>query len=93
MGTDLAVRARILIRRCGASQGAVPAGRSRLASLLGGQIIGGGHAAKRIDTLVAALSAEMSIRDLAQLDLAYAPPFGTLWDPIQIAANVALRKV
>ena len=61
--------------------------------LLGGQIIGGGHAAKRIDTLVAALSAEMSIRDLAQLDLAYAPPFGTLWDPIQIAANVALRKV
>ena len=60
--------------------------------LLGGQIIGGGHAAKRIDTLVAALSAEMSIRDLAQLDLAYAPPFGTLWDPIQIAANVALRK-
>ena len=61
--------------------------------LLGGQIIGGGHAAKRIDTLVAALSAEMSLRDLAQLDLAYAPPFGTLWDPIQIAANVALRKV
>ena len=60
--------------------------------LLGGQIIGGGHAAKRIDTLVAALSAEMSIRDLAQLDLSYAPPFGTLWDPIQIAANVALRK-
>ena len=61
--------------------------------LLGGQIIGGGHAAKRVDTLVAALTAEMSIRDLAQLDLAYAPPFGTLWDPIQIAANVALRKV
>ena len=61
--------------------------------LLGGQIIGGGHAAKRIDTLVAALSAEMTIRDLAQLDLAYAPPFGTLWDPIQIAANVALRNV
>ena len=60
--------------------------------LLGGQIIGGGHAAKRVDTLVAALTAEMSIRDLAQLDLAYAPPFGTLWDPIQIAANVALRK-
>ncbi len=60
--------------------------------LLGGQIVGGGQSAKRIDTLVAALSADMTVRDLAQLDLAYAPPFGTLWDPIQIAANVALRK-
>ena len=65
--------------------------RGRL-RLLGGQMIGSGASAKRIDTLVAALTARMTLRDLSQLDLAYAPPFGTLWDPLQIAANVALRK-
>ncbi len=61
--------------------------------LLGGQILGGDLAAKRIDTLVTALTAKMSLQDLSQLDLAYAPPYATLWDPIQIAANVGLRKV
>ena len=61
--------------------------------LLGGQILGGDLAAKRIDTLVAALTAKMSLQDLSQLDLAYAPPYATLWDPIQVAANVGLRKL
>ncbi len=59
--------------------------------LLGGQIVGSDAAAKRIDTLVTALTAGMDLRQLSQLDLAYAPPSGTLWDPILIAANVALR--
>jgi hypothetical protein len=27
------------------------------------------------------------------LDLGYAPPFATVWDPILIAANVALKKM
>jgi len=61
--------------------------------LLGGQIIGPGDAAKRIDTLSVALTAGLNVRQLSQLDLAYAPPFSTLLDPIQIAANVALRKL
>lgn len=61
--------------------------------LLGGQIVGDDSVAKRIDTLVAALSAGMTLQDISQLDLAYAPPYGTLWDPIQIAANVGLRKL
>ncbi|HSR54569.1 MAG TPA: FAD-dependent oxidoreductase [Acidobacteriota bacterium] len=65
----------------------------RSGRLLGGQMVGPHASAKRIDTLVAALSAEMKIDDLAQLDLAYAPPFGTLWDPIQIAANQALKRL
>ncbi|MFQ5737962.1 MAG: FAD-dependent oxidoreductase [Acidobacteriota bacterium] len=61
--------------------------------LLGGQIVAGHSAAKRIDTLVAALTAGMTLRDLSQLNLAYAPPFGTLWDPLQIAANVGRREL
>ena len=61
--------------------------------LLGGQIVGDDSVAKRIDTLVAALSSGMTLQDISQLDLAYAPPYGTLWDPIQIAANVGLKKL
>ncbi|MHA1945936.1 MAG: FAD-dependent oxidoreductase [Candidatus Hodarchaeales archaeon] len=48
--------------------------------------------AKKIDTLATALSAKMRIEDIQALDLAYAPPFSPVWDPILIAANVARRK-
>ncbi len=61
--------------------------------ILGGQIAGNDSVAKRIDTLVAALTARMTVWELSQLDLAYAPPYGTLWDPLQIAANLALRQL
>ncbi len=50
-------------------------------------------ATHRIDTLAAALSRRMTVEDMARLDLAYAPPFATVWDPILIAANVALKKL
>jgi len=30
---------------------------------------------------------------LAQLDLAYSPPYGNLWDPLLIAAQAVLRKM
>jgi hypothetical protein len=33
----------------------------------------------------------MTIDDLIGLDLAYAPPFATVWDPLQVAARQALR--
>lgn len=65
----------------------------RTGRLLGGQMIGDESAGKRIDTLVAALTARMTLYEIAQLDLAYAPPYASLWDPIQIAANVGLRKL
>lgn len=55
--------------------------------LLGGQIVGKQGAAKRIDTLATAITARMTARDLAFLDLSYAPPFSPVWDPLQIAAR------
>ncbi len=61
--------------------------------LLGGQLFGKVDAVKRIDTLVALISAGMTVRDLSQLDLAYAPPFSPVYDPLIVAANVALKKV
>ena len=61
--------------------------------LLGAQMAGAEGVAHRIDTLATALYHESTLEDVARLDLAYAPPFATVWDPILIAANVALKKV
>lgn len=55
--------------------------------LLGGQIVGGAGAAMRINILVTALQARMAIDEIYQLDLAYAPPFSTVWDPVLLAAR------
>lgn len=57
--------------------------------LLGGQIVGGPGAGKRIDVLAAALWNGMLVDDLIQMDLAYAPPFSPVWDPVLIAARRA----
>lgn len=59
--------------------------------LLGGQIVGREGVAKRIDIIATALHAGWTTYDLAKLDLAYAPPFSPVWDPILVAANVASR--
>jgi NADPH-dependent 2,4-dienoyl-CoA reductase/sulfur reductase-like enzyme len=61
--------------------------------LLGGQIVGLGDAAKRIDTVAAALFAGMTVRDLAEVDTSYAPPFSPVWDPVVMAALQAVKKV
>ena len=57
--------------------------------LLGAQIIGKEGAAKRIDVLATAIWAEMTVDEIAQLDLGYAPPFSPVWDPVLIAARKA----
>ncbi|MHA1583939.1 MAG: FAD-dependent oxidoreductase [Promethearchaeota archaeon] len=61
--------------------------------LLGGEITApSALGAKKIDVLATALAAKFKIEDLQKLDLAYAPPFSPVWDPILIAANVARKK-
>ena len=57
--------------------------------LLGGQIVGGPSAGKRIDVLATALWNRMQVEDLVQMDLAYAPPFSPVWDPVLTAARSA----
>jgi NADPH-dependent 2,4-dienoyl-CoA reductase/sulfur reductase-like enzyme len=59
--------------------------------LLGGQIVGGEGAGPRIDVLAAALHQEMTVEELSRLDLAYVPPMAPVWDPLLVAANVALK--
>lgn len=61
--------------------------------LLGGQIVGKEGAAKRIDVLATALHAELTLDAMINLDLSYAPPYAPVWDPIIIAARVAVKKL
>lgn len=56
--------------------------------LLGAQIVGGPGSAMRIDTVATALHARLRLDELIDLDLAYAPPFSSVWDPIAVAARV-----
>lgn len=59
--------------------------------LLGGQIVGEQGAAKRIDVLATALHQGMTVEDIRALDLSYAPPYSPVWDPVLVAANVAVK--
>ena len=59
--------------------------------LLGAQIVGEEGAAKRIDALATAIWNEMTVEEVASLDLSYAPPFGPVWDPSLTAARAAQR--
>jgi NADPH-dependent 2,4-dienoyl-CoA reductase/sulfur reductase-like enzyme len=61
--------------------------------LLGAQIVGSAEGALRIDVLAAAITAGMTVRDASQLDLAYAPPSGALWNPILVALNALARQL
>lgn len=61
--------------------------------LLGAQIVGGPGAGKRIDTCATAITAGMDVEQLLDLDLAYAPPFSPLWDPVAVAAREATKLV
>ena len=61
--------------------------------LIGAQAVGYGDVSKRIDVAATAISGGMTIDDVAQLDLAYSPPYGSLWDPLLVAAQAVLRMV
>ncbi|MFZ5944563.1 MAG: FAD-dependent oxidoreductase [Bacillota bacterium] len=57
--------------------------------LLGAQIVGWQGVDKRIDVLATAIYAGLSVEDLEELDLAYAPPYSSAKDPVIIAGYVA----
>ena len=57
--------------------------------LLGAQAVGHEGVDKRIDVLATALKAGMTMHDLAELELAYAPPYGSAKDPVNLAGMAA----
>jgi NADPH-dependent 2,4-dienoyl-CoA reductase/sulfur reductase-like enzyme len=48
---------------------------------------------KRIDVWAVAVAAKMSLQEIYDLDLSYAPPYSPVWDPVLIASQVAMKKV
>lgn len=57
--------------------------------ILGAQIVGFDGVDKRIDVLAAAMQAKLKATDLCDLDLAYAPPYSSAKDPVNMAGFVA----
>jgi len=68
-------------------------GDRRTGRLLGAQMVGKEGAAHRINAAAVALHAKMTVAAFAQSDLAYAPPFGPVWDPLLVAANQLMKKL
>jgi hypothetical protein len=57
--------------------------------VLGAQIVGEDGVDKRIDVLATAIFGRMTVYDLEELELAYAPPYSSAKDPVNIAGFVA----
>jgi len=57
--------------------------------ILGAQAVGSAGVDKRMDVLAVALRAGLSVRDLQDLELSYAPPFGSAKDPVNFAGFLA----
>lgn len=62
----------------------VPSGR-----VLGAQAIGYTGVEKRIDVIATAIAAGMTVRELQDIELAYAPPFSSAKDPVNMAGYAA----
>ena len=57
--------------------------------LLSAQVIGGNGVDKRIDLLAAVIKGKGTIYDIAEIEQAYAPPFSSAKDPVNMAGFVA----
>jgi NADPH-dependent 2,4-dienoyl-CoA reductase/sulfur reductase-like enzyme/rhodanese-related sulfurtransferase len=61
--------------------------------VLGAEAFGEEGVEKRIDVVATALAAGMTLQQVAELDLAYAPPFSSANDPVNMAAFVGLNDM
>ena len=61
--------------------------------VIGGQIIGGEAVTQRVNALSFAIQKQMTVRELAKADTAYAPPVNETWEPMILAAEIAIRKL
>ena len=79
--------------RAGYCPGAKPIKISLIADrdskrILGSSMVGEEGVSKRIDIIATALYSRITVQELENLDLAYAPPFSPVWDPVLTAARV-----
>ncbi|MGE5630392.1 MAG: FAD-dependent oxidoreductase [Caulobacteraceae bacterium] len=57
--------------------------------VIGAQIVGFDGVDKRIDIIATAIRHKMTVHDLQELELSYAPPFSSAKDPVNMAGYVA----
>lgn len=62
-------------------------------NILGAQIVGYDGVDKRIDVIATAIRAQMKVGDLAELELAYAPPYSSAKDPVNMAGFIAQNLI
>jgi len=61
--------------------------------IIGSQIIGGEEVTQRINAISFAIQKQMTVRELAKADTAYAPPLCETWEPLVLAAEMVLMKL
>ncbi|MEM2147003.1 MAG: FAD-dependent oxidoreductase [Candidatus Bathyarchaeia archaeon] len=61
--------------------------------VIGAQIMGGEEVTQRINAISFAIQKQMTVRELAKADTAYAPPLCETWEPIVLAAEMVLMKL
>ncbi|OGR28579.1 MAG: pyridine nucleotide-disulfide oxidoreductase [Desulfobacterales bacterium RIFOXYA12_FULL_46_15] len=66
---------------------------SKTGRLLGVQMLGKEGVAHRVNSIAVALHCNMTVKDFSQTDLAYAPPFGPVWDPLLTAVIQLAKKI
>jgi len=60
--------------------------------IIGAQIIGGEEVTQRINAVSFAIQKQMTVRELAKADTAYAPPLNETWEPLVLVAEMVLMK-
>ncbi|MEM4704102.1 MAG: FAD-dependent oxidoreductase [Candidatus Bathyarchaeia archaeon] len=61
--------------------------------IIGAQIIGGEEVTQRVNAISFAIQKQMTVRELAKADTAYAPPLCETWEPMVLAAEMVLMKL
>ena len=61
--------------------------------IIGSQIVGGEEVTQRINALSFAIQKQMTVYDLAKADTCYAPPVNETWEPMVLAAEMAIRRL
>jgi NADH oxidase (H2O2-forming) len=61
--------------------------------IVGAQMVGGEEVTQRINAISFAIQKQMTVRELAKADTAYAPPLNETWEPMVLAAEMVLMKL
>jgi NADPH-dependent 2,4-dienoyl-CoA reductase/sulfur reductase-like enzyme len=66
-------------------------GDKKTGRILGAQMVGKEGVAQRINSVAVAVQNHLTVEQFYQTDMAYAPPFGPVWDPTLTAAKQLLK--